>query len=62
MIKFFIYLPMHIFNMWVAHLSPRWIFCKAYAPSSDIIREQETITRNKMRKANYHIKRIILDK
>ena len=62
MIKLFLYLPTHIFNMWIAHLSPRWIFRKAYAPSGDTIRKQETITRNKMRKMNYYIKRNILDK
>lgn len=59
MIKLFIYMPLHIFNMWIAYLSPRWVFKVAYAPSSDAVREQETIARNKIRKANYHVKRMI---
>ncbi len=62
MFKILIYMPLHLLNMWIAHLAPRWVFRKAYAPSSDSIREQEVITRNRMRKINYYVKRNILDK
>ncbi len=59
MIKLFIYIPLHLFNLWLSLLSPNWIFKKAYTPSSDAIREQENIVKNKIRRANYYTKRMI---
>jgi hypothetical protein len=59
MIKLFFYLPSLILNTWLAHLSPRWLFVKAYAPSTDGEREQELRVRNKLRLAAYHTKKYL---
>lgn len=60
MIKILLYLPLHILNTWIAFLSPRWIFKLTYAPSSESVREQERVVRNKARLAAYHAKKYLL--
>jgi len=57
MIKILLYLPLHVFNLWLSVLSPCWIFKRSYAPSSELVRIQEQAIRNKMRLTAYRIKR-----
>lgn len=56
MIKLF-YIPLHMLNTWLAFVSPRWVFVRAYAPSSETIRNQELTVRNNARILAYNIKR-----
>ncbi len=59
MIKMIPFLPLHIFNMWLAWFAPNWIFRRVYVRSSDVIREQENQVKNKIRLAQYKIKKLI---
>ncbi len=56
MIKLF-YIPLHLLNAWLAYLSPRWVFARTYAPSSETIRNQELTVRNNSRILAYKLKR-----
>lgn len=59
MIKLFFYMPMMLVNTYIAQLSPRWLFVKTYAPSTEGEREQELRVRNKLRLAAYHTKKYL---
>lgn len=59
MLKLFFCLPFHAMQTYLAHLSPRWLFVKAYEPSSEGEREQELRVRNKLRLASYHAKKFL---
>ena len=59
MIKFIFYLPLHVYNTFIATLAPRWIVRMGYKPSSETIREQETAARNKARLAAYRAKKFL---
>jgi len=54
--NFIFRLPMLVVNTWLAHLSPRWIFVKAYVPSTEGEREHEQQVSNKLRRAAYYLK------
>jgi len=56
MIKLF-YIPVHLLNVWLAFLSPRWVFVHLYAPSSETIRNQELTLRNNASILAYKLKR-----
>lgn len=56
MAKFFFYIPLHMYNMYIAILAPRWVIRMEYEPSSETIREQEQAVRNKARLAAYYLK------
>lgn len=59
MIKILFYLPIHLLNLWIAHLAPRRIFKAMYAPSSETIREQEQTIRNNTRLNAYRAKKYL---
>ena len=59
MFGLFVNLPLHIMNFWLAVFAPRAIFKIAYSPSSEAVRSQEEIVRNKMRYLAYVSKKIM---
>jgi len=59
-VKLFFYLPFHAMQTYLAWWSPRWLFVKVYAPSSEREREQELRVRNKLRLVGYHAKKTLL--
>ncbi len=60
MLDYIFYIPLTLYRLAQAWLFPRLLFRYTYAPSSEAERERARYAKNKIRLAEYKVKRLLL--